>query len=121
SLAKPNNIGKILNIFRADVIDLKVGQPITFKDPNNGNIIEKELPSVDYVVSNLPFIKSNAIVELNPTILAINSVIREQAGVTGSLSGKSDIFVYIPFYLHDLINDNGKIGIILSNAWLGTD
>jgi len=31
------------------------------------------------------------------------------------------IFAYIPFYLHKLITENGKIGLILSNAWLGTD
>lgn len=121
TLAKPNNIGKVLNIFRSDVIDLVVGQTINFKDPNNGNNIKKELPRVDYVVSNLPFIKSKEIEVLNPNISEINDFIHEQASLTSSLSGKSDIFAYIPFYLHQLLNENGKIGLILSNAWLGTD
>lgn len=121
TLAKPNNIGKVLNIFRADVIDLGVGQTINFKDPNNGIEIEKELPIVDYIVSNLPFIKSKEIEVLNPNIIAINDFIHEQANIATSLSGKSDIFAYIPFYLHQLLTENGKIGLILSNAWLGTD
>ncbi|MES2734078.1 MAG: N-6 DNA methylase [Bacteroidota bacterium] len=121
TLAKPSNIGKILNIFRDDVIDLQVRHPINFKDPNNGNNVEKELPKVDYVVSNLPFIKSKEIEVLNPNITAINEFIQQQSDTTKSLSGKSDIFAYIPFYLHKIINDNGKIGLILSNAWLGTD
>jgi type I restriction-modification system DNA methylase subunit len=121
TLAKPNNIGKILNIFRADVIDLETGQNIKFKDPNNGNEIVKQLPNIDYVVSNLPFIKSKEIEVLNPNITQINNFISEKADITTTLSGKSDIFAYIPFYLHKLITENGKIGLILSNAWLGTD
>jgi len=121
TLAKPNNIGKVLNIFRADVIDLATGQNITFKDPNNGNNIVKQFPTMDYVVSNLPFIKSKEIEVLNPNITAINEFIHEQANIITSLSGKSDIFAYIPFHLHQLLNENGKIGLILSNAWLGTD
>lgn len=121
TLAKPDNIGKVLNIFRADVIDLQIGQLISFKDPNSGHVIEKSFPRVDYVVSNLPFIKSAEIRVLNPNITEINEVIQTQTNTTKSLSGKSDIFAYIPFYLHNIISDSGKIGLILSNAWLGTD
>jgi type I restriction-modification system DNA methylase subunit len=45
TLAKPNNIGKVLNIFRKDVIELATGQNVTFKDPNNGNDIVKLFPT----------------------------------------------------------------------------
>lgn len=121
TLAKPDNIGRVLNIFRADVIDLQTGQTVTFKDPNNGNDIDKRLPRVDYVVSNLPFIKSKEIEVLNPNITELNGVIQAQTNTPKSLSGKSDIFAYIPFYLHNILSDNGRIGLILSNAWLGTD
>lgn len=121
TLAKPNTIGKVLNVFRADVIDLKTGENITFKDPNNGNDIVKQLPAIDCVVSNLPFIKSKAIEVLNPNITEINNLIQEEAEIKKSLSGKSDIFAYIPFYLHQLLSETGKIGLILSNAWLGAD
>ena len=121
TLAKPNNIGKVLNIFREDVIDLEIGKDITFKDPNNGNDVIKQFPTVNYVVSNLPFIKSKEIEVLNPNITEINNFIHKEADTTITLSGKSDIFAYIPFYLHKLLSENGKIGLILSNAWLGTD
>lgn len=121
SLAKPENFGQILNIFKSDVIDLETGQQITFKNPNNGNDVVKNLPTFHYIVSNLPFIKSKEIDILNPTITSINDWIQESAGINKSLSGKSDIFAYIPFYLHQHLNENGKIGLILSNAWLGTD
>lgn len=121
TMARPNNIGKVLNIFREDVIDLEIGEKITFKDPNSGKDIDKQFPRIDYVVSNLPFIKSKAIKDLNPNIAEINNFIHEHAETATSLSGKSDIFAYIPFYLHQLLSENGKIGLILSNAWLGTD
>lgn len=121
TMTKPNNIGKVLNIFREDVINLEVGKEIKFNDPNDGSEITKPLPAVDYVVSNLPFIKSGVIEELNPEIKNINSKIINQTQSVYSLSNKSDIFAYIPFYLYDLLTETGKIGVILSNAWLGTN
>ncbi|MDY2588482.1 HsdM family class I SAM-dependent methyltransferase [Winogradskyella aquimaris] len=121
SMAKPSNIGRIINVFNSDVIELNQGDTIEFRNPNNGEIVEKEFPTVDYVVSNLPFIKSKEMKVLNPHIVDINDRIKEEADTTETLSGKSDIFAYIPFYLHQFLSENGKIGLILSNAWLGTD
>lgn len=121
SMANPSNIGRIINIFKADVITLKKGKVIEFRDPNNGQIVQKELPEIDYVVSNLPFIKSKEMRVLNPEIVAINDWIHEQTDTALTLSGKSDIFAYIPFYLYQILSEEGKIGLILSNAWMGTD
>lgn len=121
SLTRPNNIGKVLNVFRDDVIDLEIGKVITFRDPHNGEVIEKTLPPIDYIVSNLPFIKSKEIKILNPNITEINDCIQTQANINNSLSGKSDVYAYIPFYLHKILNDHARIGLILSNSWLGTD
>jgi type I restriction-modification system DNA methylase subunit len=121
SMAKPSNIGRIINVFSSDVIELNQGDTIEFQNPNNGEIVEKEFPTVDYVVSNLPFIKSKEMKVLNPHIVDINDWIKEETETTETLSGKSDIFAYIPFYLHQFLTENGKIGLILSNAWLGTD
>ncbi len=121
SMAKPSNIGRIINVFSSDVIELNQGATIEFRNPNNGEIIEKEFPVVDYVVSNLPFIRSKEMKVLNPHIGDINDWIKEEAETTETLSGKSDIFAYIPFYLHQFLSENGKVGLILSNAWLGTD
>lgn len=121
SLTKPEIFGKILNVFNSDVIDLETKKTIEFRNPNNGKIVNKDFPLVDYVVSNLPFIKSKEIKELNENIPKINTWISEQLEREVSLSGKSDIFAYIPFYIHQFLSENGKIGLILSNAWLGTD
>jgi len=121
SLTKPENIGKILNIFTSDVISLENNKTLKFKDPNNGNSVNKNFPKIDYVVSNLPFIKSREIKKLNSEITAINEWIKLQTNSKSELNLKSDIFAYIPFYLHQILSENGKIGLILSNAWLGTD
>ncbi|MDC9723533.1 MAG: N-6 DNA methylase [Urechidicola sp.] len=121
SLTKPEIFGKILNVFNSDVIDLETNKAIEFRDPNNGEILNKKFPLIDYVVSNLPFIKSKEIKGLNEDISDINIWISEQLERVVSLSGKSDIFAYIPFYIHQFLSENGKIGLILSNAWLGTD
>lgn len=121
TMAKPSNVGRIVNVFGSDVIELNQGDTIDFRNPNNGEIVQKEFPTVDYVVSNLPFIKSKEMKVLNPHIVDINDWIKDKAETTETLSGKSDIFAYIPFYLHQFLSENGKIGLILSNAWLGTD
>ena len=121
SLAKPENIGRVLNIFTSDVINLEYNKLLEFKDPNNGNSVIKNFPQIDYVVSNLPFIKSSEIKKLNSEIISINNWIRQQTNSNSELNLKSDIFAYIPFYLHQILSENGKIGLILSNAWLGTD
>ena len=120
-MARPSNIGRIINIFNSDVIDLFEGKDINFTNPNDGTLVQKKFPKIDYVVSNLPFINSREMIILNPTIFNINNWIQTEAEITKSLSGKSDIFAYIPFYLHQLLSKDGKIGLILSNAWLGTD
>ena len=121
SLAKPENFGKIINIFTKDVIDLQEGREEEFRDPNSGELVKKAFPQIDYIISNLPFIKNKDMKVLNPNIVDINSWIQEEIEENLILSGKSDIFVYIPFYLHKFLSDNGKIGLILSNAWLGTN
>jgi hypothetical protein len=121
SLTMPDNIGQVLNIFKSDVISLHTDQSILFKNPNDGSDIQKQLPCFNYVVSNLPFVKSKEIEVLNPGIISINEFIHDKSNTRISLSGKSDIFAYIPFYLNPLLESEGKIGIILSNAWMGTD
>ena len=120
SLTKPDDSGRILKIFNHDVINLETNDSITFKDPNNGNEILLELPEFGYVISNLPFIKQNQIRILNPEIYEIIDWINHQITSEIELSRRSDLFVFLPFYLWRLLASDGKIGIILSNAYLGT-
>lgn len=121
TLSKPDNTGEIVNIFSSDVTKLNIGQRIKFHNPNDGTEVEKRLPYMNYIVSNLPFIREKAIKELNSNIADINTWIRNETGLDLYLSGKSDIFAYIPFYLYRILGEESKVGFILSNAWMGTD
>lgn len=120
TLSKPVNLGKILRIFRKDVTDLKVGENINFKDPNNGQNVDIPFEGVNYIISNLPFIQQGDIRHLNPNIGEINNWISSQIDTDITLPGRSDIYAYIPFYLYKILEDNGQIGLVLSNSWLGT-
>jgi len=68
ALTKPENVGRILQIFRHDVVQLKAGMSITFKDPTTGKNVDKQLPKLDYIVSNLPFVQQEDVRYLNPDI-----------------------------------------------------
>lgn len=121
SLFDPNAKAEIINVFQEDVANLSIGQDILFFDPNNGNEVHKSLPAFDYIVSNLPFVKGQDIPEYNETIRLINNFIENSIGEVYKLDQRADLAYYIPFKLWSLLNENGKLGIIISNSWLGTD
>lgn len=121
SLFDPNEKSEIINVFQDDVANLSIGKDILFFDPNNGNEVYKSLPVFDYIVSNLPFVKGQDIPEYNETIRLINNFIGNNIGNDYKLDQRADLAYYIPFKLWSLLNENGKLGIIISNSWLGTE
>lgn len=121
SLFNPNESKEIINVFQEDVANLNLGKDILFFDPNNGNKIHKKFPGFDYIVSNLPFVKGQNIPDYNEKIRTINDFIIDNLGNEYKLDSRADLAYYIPFKLWSLLNNNGKLGIIISNSWLGTD
>ena len=81
----------------------------------------KKFPGFDYIVSNLPFVKGQNIPDYNEKIRTINDFIIDNLGNEYKLDSRADLAYYIPFKLWSLLNNNGKLGIIISNSWLGTD
>lgn len=122
SLTDPQSIISSQNICLKDVFDINVDEEIELKDPKTGNITKIKIPKFDSICSNLPFIQQELFKKLNPN--AINeteNIIKRNLGVKDSgLSGKGDLYTYIPFKLWELMNDEGRVGIIISNSWLGT-
>ena len=111
SLASAETMGKILKIFNSDVFNVQIGNFYEFTNPNTAQKDKISFQTTDYIVSNLPFIrfeKGNKF-----PIMYINDNIK--------VDKKSDYFAYILYYLKTLVKENGKIGIICSNSWLGTD
>lgn len=110
-----------LNIFQSDVFAVKSKEKIEIKSPVDGSGIEKEIPDFGAIVSNLPFVAYNKIaVDEAGHIKEYRQRIKDHAGIEFTL-GKTDLYNYLPFKLYELLKADGRLGIILSNSWLGTD
>jgi hypothetical protein len=73
------------------------------------------------VVSNLPFVRFEDLVKLNASAKVVRQAINADLDARNQLSNKSDLYAYVLLYLRHVIEDDGKIGVIISNAWLGAD
>jgi hypothetical protein len=121
SIASPENMGLVMNIFQNDLLDLKLEQKIEFQDPLTGDKITKEFPGAQCFISNLPFVKQKEIKNLFPTINEINQFLSSILGKDVKLSGKSDLYVFLIFYIWKILDEKGRVGVIISNSWLGTE
>lgn len=115
ALSDPLAMGNLVQVFKADVFDLVIGQKLFFVDPFFAGEVVRELPKMDSVVSNLPFVRFESIEVLN------DKINEHQEGDNIQLSGKSDLYAYVLFKIYSLIQENGRIGIIISNSWLSTE
>ncbi|EKD56224.1 MAG: Restriction endonuclease BseMII [uncultured bacterium] len=121
ALTDPKNIGEIMQIFKEDCTKINIGDEIELKDPYSGEIIKKRYKGVDYIVSNLPFIQQEDLNILNPNIKELTEkIIYKHTGQQLQFS-KGDLYSYLPFYLWNLLKQDGKLGIITSNSWLATE
>lgn len=110
-----------LNMFQSDVFDVQSGNRIEVKNPMDGSGIEKTIPHFGAIVSNLPFVEYNKIaMDEQQYIAKYREQIKNNTGIEFTL-GKTDLYNYLPFKLYELLEQDGKLGIVLSNSWLGTD
>jgi hypothetical protein len=107
-------------MFQADIFSVHIGDKIEIKSPTDGSTIETVIPAFDTIISNLPFVAYNRIAD--DEIEYINKYRSQIYGHTNIefTSGKTDLYIYVPFKIYDLLSQHGKLGIILSNSWLGT-
>ena len=117
ALAEPEAIGVPLRVFRADVFTLEKGRRIELADPHDGSMFEVELPPVSTIGSNLPFVRFETLAQHDPGLVERFSNQVEDA----DLDGRSDLFGYIVLFLRTLLVDQGRISVIVSNSWLGTE
>ena len=122
SLTEPQNMGEVLGIFKEDCTQLAINKVIKLHDPYSGKILKRKYQAVDFIVSNLPFVRQEDLNILNPNINQdTNKIIKGLLSRKMKLAPKSDLYAYLPFYLWGLLKENGRIGIITSNSWLGTE
>ena len=121
ALTSIDSLNTPLNLFQKDVFELEAGEKVIIRNPVDGTDIEREIPAFGAIVSNLPFIKYNNIAADEAEYIAkYRKKIYEDTGIEFTL-GKADLYNFIPFKIYELLKDNGKLGIIISNSWLGTD
>ncbi|RQL53501.1 hypothetical protein BJI56_19365 [Acinetobacter nosocomialis] len=118
ALTKPELINLPIRVFNQDVFNLHPQLDVRFRDPRNGKEFIERLGVFDSIISNFPFVSQDGRKQYKEAIEKVSSYLDNQ-GL--KLSNKSDVFAYIPFSLYPLLNENGILGIIISNAWLGTD
>lgn len=114
------DINKPLNVFLHDAFSLSVGEIISL---SNDTKISTVLPKLDAIVSNVPFVRSELIKELNENVFTKIQEFYKQYNIcdNNQLTQKSDLALYIPFVLYPLLKEKGNLGIIITNSWLTSD
>ena len=101
-------------LFQRDILSLHPGDEVEIMNPQTGIKEKYSLPQFDAIISNLPFVKASGI---SPDDASMVESIKTRYG----LSGRSDFSYYVALHLRDLVKEDGYVGIILSNSFLGTE
>lgn len=118
ALAKPSLMNIPLRIYQRDAFTLAPDTQIDFRDPTNGTVFTEALGQFQAITSNLPFVAQEGRKQYGNALDRVAATMTE-AGE--SFTRRADVAAYLPFSLHPLLVDGGRLGIIITNAWLGTD
>jgi type I restriction-modification system DNA methylase subunit len=121
AMTDPQGMNEVVQVFKEDVFNLGAVNSYIFTDPKLGIDIQRPIPKMHAIVSNLPFVRFEDLEKLNVSAKAVRLAINTDLDVGNQLSNKSDLYAYVLLYLRYVIEDDGKIGVIISNAWLGAD
>lgn len=117
ALANPSLMYMPLRIFKQDAFTLSPATMVEFRNPSNGNLFSERLGSFQAITSNLPFVAQKGRRQYGNALQTVYSNMFAGEDFTG----RADVAAYLPFALHPLLDTNGRLGIIITNAWLGTD
>ncbi len=118
ALANPSLMSVPLRIFQHDAFSLGPETQIEFRNPTNGNPFVEYMGTFDAIACNLPFVAQAGRAQYSDA----TSEIKQQLEHDGNaLSGRADVSAYLPFALHPLLRERGRLGIVITNAWLGTN
>jgi hypothetical protein len=118
ALAKPTLMNQPLRVFNRDAFTLTPNTTIEFRHPVNGTQFHEQLNQFHAIAGNLPFIGQAGRPAYTEAIEKVNQLLSTHGG---ALKRKADIAAYFPFALHELLEPGGRLGIIITNSWLGTD
>lgn len=122
SITTNTSMNIINKVFQRNVFGLNNNIPVKLTSPADGNEREYVLPKFMNVTSNLPFIPFEIIEESEREYISeISEQINHDTNGNIRFSRRSDFYFYIITYLNSILDENGRIGVITSNSWLGTD
>jgi len=116
ALTKPGLMHMPLRIFQRDAFTLRNDTVIDFRNPSTGQLFSETLGQFEAITSNLPFVAQAGRDQYGN---ALRQIVQRMG--MANFSRRADVAAYLPFSLHSLLSDNGRLGIIITNAWLGTD
>ncbi|MBD1395496.1 N-6 DNA methylase [Mucilaginibacter glaciei] len=116
ALAKPGLMHVPLRIFQKDAFTLRNDTVIDFRNPSTGQLFSETLGQFEAITSNLPFVAQAGREQYGN---ALRQIVQRMG--MANFSKRADVAAYLPFSLHSLLSENGRLGIIITNAWLGTD
>jgi SAM-dependent methyltransferase len=118
ALAKPSLMNIPLRIYQRDAFALAPDTAIDFRDPTNGAVFTEALGQFQAITSNLPFVAQEGRKQYGN---ALDRVVATMGEEGERFTRRADVAAYLPFSLHPLLADGGRLGVIITNAWLGTD
>lgn len=118
SLTSPLLMRQPLRLFSLDAFTLEPDLEVSFRDPSDGTERIEALGTFRAIASNLPFVAQEGRKTYGNAIQAVNAWLEGETG--DALPGRSDVAAYLPFALYDLLEPGGRMGIIITNSWLGT-
>lgn len=118
ALAKPSLMNIPLRIYQRDAFTLAPDTQIDFRNPTNGTVFTEVLGQFQAITSNLPFVAQEGRKQYSNALDRVMATMGEEGK---RFTRRADVAAYLPFSLHPLLADGGRLGIIITNAWLGTD
>jgi hypothetical protein len=117
ALAHPHLMHMPLRIFKQDAFTLTPDMIVEFRNPSNGTLFSERLGTFQAITSNLPFVAQAGRKQYGNALQTVYSTMLAGRDFTG----RADVAAYLPFALNPLLATGGRLGIIITNAWLGTD
>lgn len=113
NLVSYDTINKANRLFQKNLFDLKVGEHIKIVNPADGNMMDVSIPQFGAICSNLPFVSFENISEEDKDLVG-------KFIDANMIDRKADLSYFMVLYLATLLENEGRLGVIVSNSWLGT-
>lgn len=121
ALSDPLGMGEVIQVFQKDAFELNPGTVIKFTDPNGKGEVARAIPQMHAIVSNLPFVRFENKTILNPLISRVTEEVKVELDDESCLDNRIDLYAGLILHLRHMIEHSGRLGVIVSNSWLGTD